>query len=59
MDLNTNPKVKIAEGEGVGAHSLTHSTSGVEGNVGAPGQFSTFSGQESNCQFESRSFFWS
>ncbi len=31
MDSTTSPKVKIKEGEGVGALSLTHSTSGVEG----------------------------
>jgi hypothetical protein len=34
MDLTMNPKVTIAEGEGVGARSLTCSTSGVEGCVG-------------------------
>jgi len=36
MDLTTNPKVKTTVGEGVGACSLTHNTSGVEGRVGAP-----------------------
>jgi len=35
MDLATNPKKKIAEGEGVGVRSLARSTSGVEGHVGA------------------------
>ncbi len=29
MDSTTNPKMKIAEGEGVGVHSLIHNTSGV------------------------------
>jgi len=37
MDLVTSPKKKITEGEGVGACSLTRSTSGVEGRVGALG----------------------
>ncbi len=32
-----NPKVKIIEGEGIGAHSLACSISGVEGHVGASG----------------------
>jgi hypothetical protein len=32
-----SPKVKIAEGEGVGARSLAHIISGVEGHVRAPG----------------------
>jgi hypothetical protein len=37
MDSTTSPKVKITEGEGVGAHSLAHSTLGVKGHVGTPG----------------------
>jgi len=36
MDSTTNPKVKIAEGKGVGACSLAYSTLGVEGCVGIP-----------------------
>jgi hypothetical protein len=36
MDSITNPKVKTAEGKGVGAHSLARSTLGVEGCAGAP-----------------------
>jgi len=35
MDSTTNPKVKTAEGEGVGACSLACNTLGVEGHVGA------------------------
>jgi hypothetical protein len=35
MDSTTNPKVKIVKGKGVGACSLAHRTSGVEGRVGA------------------------
>jgi len=35
MDSTMNPKVKTAKGEGVGACSLTHITSEVEGCVGA------------------------
>jgi hypothetical protein len=35
MDSIVNPKVKTSEEEGVGAHSLTRSTSGVEGCAGA------------------------
>jgi len=31
-----NPKVKIVEKEGVGAHSLVCNTSGVEGHVRTP-----------------------
>jgi hypothetical protein len=34
--LNCKSKVKIAEGEGVGARSLARNTSRVEGCVGAP-----------------------
>jgi len=37
MDSNMNPKVKIMEGEGVGARSLARNTLGVKGRVGAPG----------------------
>jgi len=37
MDSITIPKVKITEGEGVGACSLAHNTLGVEGHVGVPG----------------------
>ncbi len=37
MDLITSPKVKIAKGEGVGAHSLVSGTSRVEGHDGALG----------------------
>jgi hypothetical protein len=36
MDSTTSPKVKTTEGKGVGARSLTCSTLGVEGRVGAP-----------------------
>jgi hypothetical protein len=36
MDLILNPKVKIAEGQGIGARSLACNTSGVEGRAGAP-----------------------
>jgi len=36
MDSITSPKVKITNGERVGARSLVHSTLGVEGRVGAP-----------------------
>jgi len=32
-----SPKVKTAEGQRIEAHSLTHSTSGVDGCVGALG----------------------
>ncbi len=35
MDSTTSPKVKIAEGEGVGVHSLACSTLGVKGRAGA------------------------
>jgi hypothetical protein len=35
MDSTASPKVKTSEEEGVGAHSLTRSTSGVEGCAGA------------------------
>jgi hypothetical protein len=37
MDSTTSPKVKIAEGKGVGARSLARNTSGVEGRARAPG----------------------
>jgi hypothetical protein len=37
MDLTASPKVKIVEGEGVGAHSLAYSTLGVKGRAGASG----------------------
>jgi len=36
-DSNTSPKVEIVEEKRVGIRSLTHSTSGVEGSVGARG----------------------
>jgi len=36
MDSIASPKVMIAEGKKVGAHSLVHNTLGVEGHVGAP-----------------------
>jgi hypothetical protein len=32
-----NPKLKIAEGKGVEAHSLARNTLGVEGHAGASG----------------------
>jgi hypothetical protein len=35
IDSTMSPKVKITEGEGVGAHSLARNISGVEGLVGA------------------------
>ncbi len=37
MDLITSPNMKTIEREGVGARSLTHSTSGVKGRAGAYG----------------------
>jgi hypothetical protein len=37
MDSTTSPKVKTMEGEGVGAHSLAYSISGVEVRAGTPG----------------------
>jgi len=37
MDSTISPKVKTTEGEGVGAHSLAHCTSGVEGHAGVAG----------------------
>ncbi len=37
MDSTVSLKVKTTEGKGVGARSLVHNTSGVEGRVGAPG----------------------
>jgi len=37
MDSIASPMAKTMEGEGVGVRSLAHSTSGVEGHVGAPG----------------------
>jgi hypothetical protein len=36
MDSIANPKVKATKGKGVGAHSLAHSTLGVEGCAGTP-----------------------
>jgi hypothetical protein len=35
MDSIANPKVKTTKGEGLGARSLAHSTSGVEGRARA------------------------
>jgi len=35
MDSTASPKVTTTEGEGIGAHSLAHNTSKVEGRVGA------------------------
>jgi hypothetical protein len=37
IDSTANPKVKTMKGQGVGAHSMSRSTSRVEGHVGAPG----------------------
>jgi hypothetical protein len=37
MDSIVSPKMKTTKGEGVGAHSLTCNTLGVEGHVGAMG----------------------
>jgi hypothetical protein len=37
MESTTSPKVKTPKGEGVGARSLVHNTSGVDGRVGALG----------------------
>ncbi len=37
MDSTVNPKVKIAEREGVGVRPLVRNTSKVKGCVGAPG----------------------
>jgi hypothetical protein len=37
MDSTKSPKVKIMEGEGVGARSLAHNTLGVKGCGGALG----------------------
>jgi hypothetical protein len=37
MNSTANPKVKTMEGERVGACSLAHNTSGVEGHVGTLG----------------------
>jgi len=37
MGSIVSPKVKTTEREGVGTHSLIHSTLGVEGHVGVPG----------------------
>jgi len=36
MDSTMSPKVKTIKGEGVGAHSLSRNTLGVEGRAGAP-----------------------
>jgi len=37
MDSTMSPKVKTSEGEGVGAHSVARSISGVEGRAGTLG----------------------
>ncbi len=37
MDSTTSPKVKIIEGEGIGAYFLARSILGVEGRAKAPG----------------------
>ncbi len=37
IDSTANPKVKIAEGKGVGAHFLARNILGVEGRVGILG----------------------
>jgi hypothetical protein len=37
IDSTMNPKVKIVGGQRVGAHSLVHSTLGVEGRAGTRG----------------------
>jgi len=37
MDSTSSPKVKIAKGEGVGAHCLAPNTSRVKGRVEALG----------------------
>ncbi len=37
MDPTMSPKVTTTKEEGIGVHSLTRNTSGVEGHVGAPG----------------------
>ncbi len=37
MDSTMSPKVKTTKGEGIGVHSLIHSTSGVEGRAEASG----------------------
>jgi hypothetical protein len=37
IDSITSPKVKLAEGEGIGVRSLVRSTLGVKGHVGALG----------------------
>jgi hypothetical protein len=37
LDPTVNPKVRTMEGEGVGSHSLAHSTSRVEGHARVPG----------------------
>jgi len=37
MDSTMSPKVKTTKGKGIGACSLTRSTSGVDRHVGAPG----------------------
>jgi hypothetical protein len=36
MDPIASPKMKTTKGKGVGACSLAHNISGVEGRVGAP-----------------------
>jgi len=37
MDSTTSPKVKTTRREGVEAHSLAHTTLGVNGRVGTSG----------------------
>jgi len=37
MDSTMNPKVKTMEGEGIGACSLVHNTTGVKGRIGTLG----------------------
>jgi hypothetical protein len=37
MDSTMSPKVKTAEGEGIGVHSLVRGTLGVKGHARAPG----------------------
>ncbi len=37
MDSTTNPRVKTTKGEGIGARSLAHNISRVEGCARAPG----------------------
>jgi len=37
MNSIASPKVKTMKGKRIGAFSLVHNTTGVEGHVGAPG----------------------